>query len=165
MIIPPACLETRKFIEADPLDLPAGAEAHILECPACSETRVAWLALEEAPAVQAPAGYFDHLPGRILRKLPARRTPHRALLWALAATLLAAVGTGGFLLGRANRQPLVEATLAPAPALAPAGAVPETPFQEADDPMTQVPKLSREEATALLDRLEAPSEPAPAKKP
>lgn len=164
MIVSPACLEARTAIEADPLNLPAGVEAHVQGCLACFETRVAWLALEDAPPALPPAGYFDRLPGRILRKLPARPRSRRPLLWALAAGLLAAVGTGGFLLGRVNRQPLVEATLAPAPAEAAAEPLPDTPFKETDDLMNEVRKLTPEETQAVLDRLESPGS-TPKQKP
>jgi len=150
----PACLEALAAIEADPLDLPGPVEAHLRGCPACSEARVSWLAMEDAPPAQAPAGYFDHLPGRILRKLPTR--PRRSLhlgLWAMAAGLLMAVGVGGFWLGRANQQPLVEAAVTPATVEAPA-ALPDTPFMEGEDEVAQLRKLSPEEAKALLDGLE-----------
>jgi anti-sigma factor RsiW len=148
------CSEALLAIEADPLDLAPAVEAHLRTCVACSEARVNWLAMEEAPQALAPAGYFDHLPDRILRKLPAKpvRQPRHSLLWALAAGLLLAVGATGFYLGRVNRQPLVEATLAPAPQ-APA-TLPEVPFAEGDDVMAQVHTLSPEESKALLDRLE-----------
>jgi len=150
-----ACLEALAAIEAEPLDLDPRVEAHLRVCPSCAEARVTWLALQDAPQALAPAGYFEHLPARIVRKLPARpRTRGRhAFLWALAAALLVAVGTGGFMLGRANRQPLVEATLAPAPVEAPA-ALPESPFQQGDDDLAQLHKLSPEEAKAIIDRLE-----------
>lgn len=154
MIIPAACLEARKAIEADPLNLAPGAEAHVRDCVACSETRVAWLAMDDAPPVQVSADYFELLPERVLRKLPARPRTSRPLLWALAAGLLAAVGAGGFILGKANRQPLVEATLSTQPASA--SPMPDAPFQEADDVMSEVHKLTPDEAKALLDRLETP---------
>jgi hypothetical protein len=152
----PACLEALAAIEADPLALPPAVEAHVASCVACAEARVAWLAMDEAPAAQAPAGYFDHLPGRILRKLPARprRLGLQPFLWALAAGLLLTVGAGGFWLGRANRQPLVEATNA-LPAQDLPTALPESPFQEGDDVMAQVRTLSPEETKALLDTLDA----------
>jgi hypothetical protein len=150
----PSCLEALAAIEIDPLALPPAVEAHLEICAACAEARVAWLALEEAPPAQAPAGYFEHLPGRVLRKLPSRpRLLRKPLLWALAAGLLMAVGAGGFWLGQANRKPLVEATLAPAPQELPS-ALPETPFLEGDDVMTQLHQLSPEEAQAAIDRLD-----------
>ena len=151
-----ACLEALAAIEADPLALPPQVEAHVKSCMACSETRVAWLAMEDSAPVPVPAGYFDHLPDRILMKLPAkpRRGYLHPTLWALAAGLLVAVGAGGFLLGRANRQPMVEANLAPAPQELPA-ALPETPFLENDDTMAQLHKMSPKEAKALIDRLDA----------
>ncbi len=151
-----ACLEALAAIEADPLSLPGAVEAHVAGCEACAEARVAWLAMEDTSLPPVPAGYFDHLPARVLRKLPARPSVRYRLplIWSLAAGFLLAVGGGGFWLGRANRQPLVEATLAPAPVETPAAALPETPFLEGDDEMSQLRKLSPEEAKALLDRLD-----------
>lgn len=155
----PSCLEALAAIEADPLVLPEAVEAHVAGCPACFEARVAWLALEDAPPAQAPAGYFDHLPARILRKLPAKPRPlsRRPAYWAMAAGLLLAVGIGGFLAGRANRQPLVEASTAPAvlPEPAPAATTLPTPFQMGDEDMSQLPKLSTEEAQAVIDHLDS----------
>jgi predicted anti-sigma-YlaC factor YlaD len=152
------CALTLAEIEARPLDLSAAAEAHLGACPACSEARVAWLALEEASA-QAPAGYFDRLPDRILAKLPAtprRLRPRHLVLWALAAGLLAAVGTGGFLAGRANRAPMVEATLAE-PAAETRETLPDVPFQEGgEDDYAQLPDLSPEEAHRILERVRTP---------
>ena len=151
-----ACLEALAAIETDPLELPPSVEAHVARCTTCSEARVAWLAMEDAPPALAPAGYFEHLPDRILMKLPAR--PRKGVLppalWALAAGLLLAVGAGGFMVGRANRPPLAEATLAPAPQGLP-GSQPETPFLENDDSMTQLHRMNPQEAKALLDRLDA----------
>jgi len=154
------CLEALAAIERDPLDLPPEVEAHVKACAGCSEARVTWLAMEDAPAAVAPAGYFDQLPGRVLRKLPSRpRAGNRpAALWALAAALLMAVGFGGFWLGRANRQPLVEATYTPPAAELPA-ALPETPFMEGDDEVAQLRRLPPEKAATVLEGLE----PKPAK--
>ena len=151
-----ACLEALAAIEADPLALPPAVEAHVASCRACSEARVTWLAMEDAPAAQAPAGYFDHLPGRVLRKLPARprRLGSQPVLWARAAGLIAAVGFGGYWLGQANKQPLVEATITTAPAELPA-TLPEAPFQEGDDTLAQVSTLTPAETKALMDRLDA----------
>jgi len=149
------CLEALAAIEVDPLDLPPEVEVHVKACAGCSEARVTWLAMEDAPAALAPAGYFDQLPGRVLRKLPSRpRAGNRqAALWALAAGLLMAVGFGGFWLGRANRQPLVEATYTPSAAELPA-ALPETPFMEGEDEVAQLRKLPPEKAATVLEGLE-----------
>jgi len=159
-VLPEACARALAEIEADPLALTPQAAAHLETCPACSEARVAWLAQAEEPAAQAPAGYFQRLPGRILAKLPG--TPRRArphlVLWALAAGLLAAVGVGGFLAGRANRTPLVEATLAPAAqAQDSRETLPDTPFQEGEEDYAQLPNLSPEEARRLIERVNSQS--------
>jgi hypothetical protein len=152
--VPEACVQALAEIEADPLALSPAAEAHVRTCVACAETRVAWLAQEET-VVQAPAGYFDQLPDRILTKLPCgprRRRPHLAL-WAMAAALLLTVGAGGFLAGRANRTPMVEATLVQ-PSPEPRETMPDTPFREAEDDYAQLPNLSPEEARRLVEQVQ-----------
>jgi hypothetical protein len=151
--IPDACRQALADIEQDPLALSAATEAHVQGCRACSETRIAWLAQQDAQA-QAPAGYFERLPDRVLSKLPSgprRLRPHLAL-WALAAALLLAVATGGFWAGRANRTPVVEATLAPA-AFDAHDPLPDTPFQEGEDDFAQLPSLSPEQAQQLIERV------------
>ncbi len=153
-----ACDATLAAIERDPLTLPGEALAHLRRCPACAEARVQWLALDEVPNALAPAGYFDRLPTRIQRKLPARAGllgRPRKLLWAAAAALLmAGTGVGGFWLGKANKAPLVEATLPRNPSEVQEMIV-DAPFQEDDDALTQLSTLSQEEAEAVLKQLEA----------
>ncbi len=151
--IPEACLPALADIERDPLDLPAAAEAHVEHCRGCSETRIAWLAQQDAEA-QAPAGYFDRLPDRVLSKLPSgprRLRPHVAL-WALAAALLLAVGSGGFWAGKANRPPVEEATLAPVNVDV-QDPLPDTPFQEGEDDYAQLPNLTPEQAQQIIERV------------
>jgi hypothetical protein len=133
-------------------------------CRACSEARVAYLAQEEVPEALAPAGYFERLPGRVLRKLPGRPALHQRLrpaAWAAAAVLLMTVGAGAFWAGRANRTPLVEATL-------PRSAEPteptindsDLPFHDREEDAAQIQALSPEEMKALLKQLDAqPSSP------
>jgi len=156
--IPNACGATLAAIERDPLTLPSEALAHLRRCPACAEARVQWLALEEAPHALAPAGYFDHLPTRIQRKLPVRAGlmgRPRKLLWAAAAALLmVGTGVGGFWLGKANKAPLVEATLPRNPSEVQELIV-DAPFQEDDDALSQFSTLSQEEAEAVIKQLEA----------
>jgi len=157
----PNCERTLAAIEADPLDPGREAELHMKTCTACAETRVLYLAQEEVPEVLAPTGYFDRLPGRVIGKLPNRRPlAHRArsLYWAAAAVLLMAVGAGAFWAGRANRTPLVEATL-PKPAETMEITVPDAPFQDHDEEAAQIQSLSPEEMKALLKRLDAPAPP------
>src|SRR5687767_1283417 len=81
--------------ELPPLERSALAD-HIAGCPACRD-RLAELAAVDALArelpVDAPAGYFDALPGRIRTRLPVRartRIPGWAML-AAAAALVAVV--------------------------------------------------------------------------
>lgn len=145
-------------IEADPLHLPEGIEAIVRLDPSLSELRIHWLAMEDAPVPLAPAGYFQALPGRILRKLPAttfgrQRSSTPASLWlAAAAALMLAVGVGGFWAGRANRTPLVNAKTQD---IEPARELPvaDAPFQDGDDVMAQIQNLSPEQIQALQDKV------------
>lgn len=158
--IPEACSRTLDDIQVDPLESGSAAEAHMRICLACSEARVAYLAQEESPEALAPAGYFDRLPDRLLRKLPARPALHRRvppIAWAAAAVLLMAVGTGAFWAGRANRTPYVEATLPQQPeAMESAVSISDTPFHDREEDAAQVQTLTPEEMKALLKRLDAP---------
>lgn len=142
-------------LEADPRNLPAEVEALVRQDPALAELRVQWLALEEAPAAQAPAGYYQALPGRILRKLPPRpasRLRPAPALWAAAAALMLAVGVGGFWAGKANRTPLVDAK---AQEVETSRELPvaDAPFQENDDVMVQIQNMSPEEIQRLADKV------------
>lgn len=153
--VPGSCTQALEALEADPLNLSVEVEAHLRTCPACAEARVLWLAQMEDALPLVPAGYFDHLPQRVLRKLPPprlRRGIHPALL-AAAGVLAMALGIGGFWLGRAHRTPVVEATLPKAPAEAAPAA--EAPFHEGESPYTALDQLSPEEAKAVLERLES----------
>jgi len=144
-------------IEADPLNLPAEVEALVRQSPALAELRVQWLALEDpSESISlAPAGYFQSLPSRVLRKLPVKMAPrHRfhPALWAAAAALMLAIGTGGFWAGKANRTPLVEANAVEAE---PAKELPvaDAPFQENEDVMVQIQNLSVEEIQQIADKV------------
>lgn len=164
--IPEACSQVLAAILVDPLDPGPEVEAHLRHCLACSEARVAFLAQEEAPLALAPAGYFERLPGRILDKLPAARrqgSSTRHFYWGAAAALLLAVGATAFWVGRANRTPLVEASLPKAPVEV-QESLPETPFQDHEDAVTQLSTLSQEDAEAVLRALSAPRPHAPAGK-
>ena len=155
--LPTACQEALAAVEAEPLDLPEAVLLHLRGCASCAETRVLWLAQEEAPVPLAPAGYFDRLPGRILGKLPqgrpTRRTRHRGLWAAAAAAILLATSAGAFWAGRANRTPLVEASL-PKGALEVKESNVDAPFQERDEILDPLQSLSPEEAAALLKTIE-----------
>jgi len=157
---PEACSHTMDAVLIDPLEPGAGAEAHLRACRACAEARVAFLAQEETPEVLAPAEYFERLPDRVLRKLPARSRLHLQmgpLAWAAAAALLMAVGAGAFWAGRANRTPLVEATLPRQPDLQETVlTLPDTPFHDQDEDAAQVRTLTPAEMKVLLKRLDAP---------
>ncbi|NWJ40121.1 MAG: hypothetical protein HXX12_04025 [Geothrix sp.] len=164
--IPPACVPTMESVLVDPVDPGPEAEAHLKICRACSEVRVAYLAQEESPEALAPAGYFERLPERILRKLPARPRLHLRVgpfAWGAAAALLMAVGAGAFWAGRANRTPLVEATLPRTPSEV-QEVLPETPFQDPEDAVSQLTALSQQEADAVLRILSDRQAQPPAKK-
>ena len=148
------CSRALEAILADPLEPGTEAEVHMQTCRACSEARVTYLAQEDAPLVLAPAGYFERLPGRVLGKLPASRLPIRTrrFYWGAAAALLLSVGATAFWVGRANRTPLVEAHL-PRPTIEVQEGLPDTPFQDQEDALTQLTALSQQEADAVMQTL------------
>jgi len=156
--IPDACQTALQAIEADPLEPSPEALVHLRTCPTCREARVQWLALEDAPQVLAPAGYFQNLPERVLRKVPLRakapRRPH-PFLWLAAGFLALTTSLAGFLAGRANRAPMVEASM---PVTQPSEArevVPVAPFHAEDEVLSQISTMSPEETAALAKRLDA----------
>jgi len=157
---PHSCSLTMDAVLLDPLEPGAEAEAHMRTCRACSEARVAYLAQEDCPEVLAPAGYFDRLPDRVLRKLPVRLPLHhraRPFTWIAAAALFMAVGAGAFWAGRSNQTPLVEATLPrQTEILETSVPVSDTPFHDPEEDAVQIQALSPEEMQALLKHLEAP---------
>lgn len=163
--VPKPCSLALDAILTDPLTPGAEAEAHMQICTACSEARVAYLAQEDHPQALAPAGYFERLPGRILGKLPAPtpRLHTRHFFWGTAAALLLAVGATAFWAGRANRSPLVEANL-PRTASEAQEVLPETPFQDSEDAVTQLTALSQEDADAVFRSLSKHPAPPPAGK-
>ncbi|MDP1830917.1 MAG: hypothetical protein Q8K67_02575 [Geothrix sp.] len=155
--VPEACSRNLDSVLKDPLDPGTEAEIHLRICRACAEARVAFLAQEDAPQALAPAGYFERLPDRVLRKLPARpslRHRMRPFAWAAAAALLMAVGTGAFWAGRANRTPYVEATLPRQPETVETS-VYDTPFHDREEDAAEVQSLTPEEMKALLKRLDS----------
>ncbi len=163
--LPEACRTALALAETDPLAPGPEAETHMKICTACSEARVAYLAQEEAPLALAPAGYFERLPGRIQGKLPARSRPLHTLrfFWGTAAALLLAVGATAFWVGRANRKPLVEATLS-RPAVELQDEWTDTPFQDGEDALSQLTALSQEDADAVIRTLGTRPSPPPTDK-
>lgn len=156
-MLPESCRQALAAIEADPLDLSPEVQAHLAACSACAEARVQWLAQEEFPPALAPAGYFDRLPERMMRKLPARRPrglKHHPWLWAAAAGLALAIGLAGYMAGRIQQAPLVEASVEPSLSVDPVELATDTPFGEDEDAMSQFSTLSAEEADAVLSQLE-----------
>lgn len=152
--LPEECMRTLEAIQADPLDLKAEAETHLRVCPACREARIQWLAMEDAETPLTPAGYFDTLPDRVMRKLPGRplkRLRTQPLLWAAAAALMVATGLGGYWAGRITPQtPTVAAAIPDTEVLE---TLPEAPFQDSEDPINQLGNLSPEESQTVLKKL------------
>jgi hypothetical protein len=148
--VQPECQKARLDIEGDPLGIGPETLGHVSTCRMCSEARVLWLTLDDFDNAMAPASYFDDLPGRVLRKLPAQSTRHH--LWrsmmASAASLMLLAGIGGYWLGRQGQPPMYfEAVLPP------------REFQDiSSDPtsfssielFSQIPDLSPEETSALM---------------
>jgi hypothetical protein len=165
--LPESCTQALEAILADPLAPGTSAENHVRGCLSCREARVAFLAQEEVVPVLAPTGYFERLPDRIVGKLPAppQRSHARRFYWGAAAALLLAVGGTTFWAGRANRAPLVEASL-PRTATESQEVLPlaDTPFQDNDDAVTQLTALSQEDADAVLRALSHEPAQHPAKK-
>jgi hypothetical protein len=163
LTIPEPCQQALAAIEADPLDLPREIRAHLRGCAACAEARVQWLAQEEVPAILVPADYFERLPDRVLRKLPARRMSalrHHPWLWIAAAGLAMTLGVGGFLAGRVQRTPVAEASLSQSP-VDDTELISDTPFKETDDVMSQFSALSPQDEEAVIKRLESAQVPRP----
>lgn len=159
--LPEACARAMAALEADPLEPGSEAEAHVRSCPACAEAQVMLLAQEDASLPLAPAGYFEALPGRVLRKLPVAKARRRLppWLWAAAAALLMAAGLGGYLAGRTTAVP----TIAPmAQQIQPAdlGTQDRTlPFHDKDEDMAEVGGLSPSEMKDLVSTLNAEAPP------
>ena len=85
------------------------------------------------------------------------------VVWAVAAALLMAVGAGAFWAGRANRTPLVEATLPRTPSEL-QEVVPEAPFLDSEDAVSQLTALSQQDAEAVLWALRDRQAQTPVKK-
>jgi len=160
--LPEACLKTLDAIQTDPLNLEPWAEAHLRNCPGCREARVQWLAMEDAESPLVPAGYFDTLPDRVLRKLPGqpvKRLGTRPLLLAAAAALMVAAGIGGYFAGQATAPPPTVTASAPTIDTETLESLPEAPFQDPEDPINQLEGLSPEESRSVLKRMMVPQPP------
>lgn len=153
----PNCEAALAAFQHDPLDLPAEVESHVRTCTACAEARIVLLAQEDAPMPLVPAGYFERLPGRVLGKLPQRRSTVLLRPWMLAsaAALLVAVGGISFMAGRANQAAPVAAELTPQDAQTIQKST--LPFHDAQDKLGTLQEMSPEEAKALVEQLEKES--------
>ncbi len=154
--LPEACARAMAALELDPLEPGGEAEAHLRGCAACAEAQVLLLAQEDAALPLAPAGYFEALPGRVLRKLPAAKARRRlpAWIWAAAAALLVAGGLGGYLAGRTTAVPTVAPMaqqIQPTDLSAPDRAL---PFHDRDEDMAEVGGLSQTEMKDLVSTLD-----------
>jgi hypothetical protein len=158
--LPEPCARAMAALEADALEPGDEAEAHLRACAACAEARVLLLAQEDAPLPLAPAGYFEALPARIGRKLPAAKAPRRRLpswMWAAAAAVLMAAGLGGYLAGRATPapavlQPMAQQTGSPSDL---AGQDRALPFHDRDEDLAEIGGLSPSEMKDLVSELDA----------
>ena len=154
---PVDCQKTLLAVEKNPLDLPAYAQSHVSACRACSEARVFWLALEDFEPSEAPVGYFENLPARIMHKMPAPPANFRMrnTILASAASLLLMAAGGGYWFGRQDSlRPIVMEALMP-------------PMEMQDfyqDPTSfssielysQAPYLTQEEMDDLMNELKKP---------
>ncbi|HET6329530.1 MAG TPA: hypothetical protein VFF76_01965 [Holophagaceae bacterium] len=164
--LPESCARALAALQADALEPGLEAEAHLRICAACAEARVLLLAQEDEPLPLAPAGYFESLPARIARKLPAART-RRSLpgwVWAAAAGILMAAGVGGYLAGRATPappvlQPMAQQTVQPAD---PGGQDRALPFHDRDEDLAELGSLSPSEMKELVSSLDKSKVDAPA---
>lgn len=156
--LPELCARALAALEADALEPGAETEAHLRACPACAEARVMLLAQEDAPLPLVPAGYFETLPLRIGRKLPAPKIRRRlpSWLWAAAAAVLMAAGLGGYLAGRATPAPPVLQPVAQqvAPVESPAQDR-ALPFHDRDEDLAELGGLSPTEMKQLVSSLDA----------
>lgn len=157
---PEPCARALAAVGADPLTPGEAAEAHLRACAACAEARVLLLAQEDASLPLAPAGYFETLPARIVRKLPAARARRQvpAWVWAAAAGILLSASVGGYLAGRATPappvlQPMAQQTLQPADLTGQDRAL---PFQDRDDDLAELGGLSPSEMKKLVSSLDPP---------
>lgn len=155
--LPEACIRALAAVEADPLEPGMAVEAHLRICAACAEARVMLLAQEDASLPLAPAGYFEALPARITRKLPATKTPRRlpSWMWAAAAAVLMATGLGGYFAGRATPAPLALQPMAQQ--LQPSDLTSQdrvVPFHDRDEDLAELGNLSPSEMKDLVSTLD-----------
>jgi hypothetical protein len=76
----------------------------------------------------------------------------------VAAALLMAVGAGAFWAGRANRAPLVEATLPrQSEVIETSLMMSDTPFRDREEDAAQIQALTPEEMKAFLKDLDVPT--------
>ncbi len=153
--LPEPCARALAAVEQDPLAPGVEAESHLRRCPACAEARVMLLAQEDELPPLVPAGYFETLPARIARKLPAAKAPRRlpSWLWGAAAAVLMAASVGGYLAGRATPAPPV---LQPVAEQRTQQAQPtDLPFHDRDEDLAELGSLSPSEMKELVSTLDS----------
>ena len=106
------CFEFRKLLLADPRARTPGQDRHLAECPACANVAREMENLEarvhDAMRVPVPEALAERVLLRQKTRVPALR------VWALAASLVAAIGAGAYFYrtaGNAEEPMLVAATL------------------------------------------------------
>ena len=137
----------------------AEVQGHLRECAACTrelEELGAVDAFARELPVEAPAGYFEELPGRVRARVRRPARAPRMALWAVAAAaaVMAVVVTPVVLVHKQD-------VLAPA-----ATAVPEVPAPAAVPPATVPPLLQYSPPASLADTNVAArrAQPVPAKR-
>lgn len=136
----------------------AEAEAHLRDCAACArdlEELASVDALARELTVEAPAGYFEELPGRVRARVRARRRRRvaPAAVWAAAAAAVVMVAVVAPLALR--RAPsIVPASSPVVPAATPAVPEPQTITA------ATAPPLDARRAASVPDALQARDVPA-----
>ncbi|HSO07744.1 MAG TPA: DUF3379 family protein [Pelomicrobium sp.] len=103
------CLDARRALSGDPRQLAPAVAEHVAACPRCADYRAELLAQDERLAAALRVPVPDGLADRVLLRHGLARS--RAPRWlALAATLVVALGVGGFLgFERWQQAPALEA--------------------------------------------------------
>lgn len=157
--LPEACARALAAVETDPLSPGVEVEAHLRACSACAEARVMLLAQEDAALPLVPAGYFETLSARVLRKLPVPKPSRRPLptwVWAAAAGILMAAGVGGYLAGRATPAPPMLQPLAQQTQPTDLSSQDQVlPFHDRDEDLAELGGLNHSQMKELVSTLDS----------